>query len=171
MGVRGHGGCDDRGIGTTRFDGGRRLNRVPALLCVLVILLPLSGHCASDEAVQPSPLCPGADAWKEAHPEGSAQAIAQRDQARTFTDPDLRKQLQERFEVDQRARKEMIRAPGDRDVQRRVVSIDADNLAWLKKLAQDRGIPSAEQVGENGVKWAWALVQHADRDGVRSGHS
>jgi uncharacterized protein DUF6624 len=140
------------------------LNRGPALLCVWVLVLPLTGHCASDEAVLPSTVCPGAAAWKAAHPEDSADAIAQRDQARTFTDPDLRKQLQERFETDQRARREMIRAPSDRDVQRRVDSIDADNLAWLKKLVQDTGIPSAEQVGENGVKWAWALVQHADRD-------
>jgi hypothetical protein len=55
-------------------------------------------------------------------------------------------------------------APGDQEARRRVNDVDAQNLAWLKQLVKDQGIPTAEQVGESGVKWAWLLVQHADQD-------
>jgi uncharacterized protein DUF6624 len=90
--------------------------------------------------------------------------MAARDATRTFTDPDLRKELQERFAADQRARKDYLAAPHDPATTRRVDQLDAESLNWLKALVRDKGIPTAEQVGENGVKWAWLLVQHADRD-------
>jgi hypothetical protein len=108
--------------------------------------------------------CPGAAAWQHAHPEDALEALERRDEARTFTDPDLRAQLQQRFDADQRARRDLLAAPHDPDVARQVAALDAQNLDWLRKLVHDRGIPSAAQVGENGVRWAWLLVQHADRD-------
>jgi hypothetical protein len=111
----------------------------------------------------PSP-CPGATAWNEAHREQLPEAMAARDATRTVTDPDLRRELQERFAADQRARKDYLAAPRDPVVARRVDQLDVQNIDWLKALVRDRGIPTAEQVGENGVKWAWLLVQHADRD-------
>jgi len=111
----------------------------------------------------PSP-CPGADAWNEAHREQVPEAMAERDAARTVTDPDLRHELQQRFAADQRARKDYLAAPHDPALARRVSQLDAENLDWLKALIRDRSIPTAEQVGENGVRWAWLLVQHADRD-------
>jgi hypothetical protein len=43
-------------------------------------------------------------------------------------------------------------------------ALDAGNLAWLEKLLQDEGVPTAQQVGERGVNWTWLLVQHADRN-------
>jgi hypothetical protein len=90
--------------------------------------------------------------------------MAARDATRTVTDPDLRQELQERFAADQRARKDYLAAPHDPAVARRVDRLDAQNLDWLKALVRDRGIPTAAQVGENGLKWVWLLVQHADRD-------
>lgn len=115
-------------------------------------------------AATPSPPCPGAEAWKAAHPELSPEAMALRDAQRTYTDPELRKQLEDRFDEDQRARRQLLKFPRDQDVARRVENVDSQNLIWLRNLVRDRGIPTVQQVGEQGVQWAWLLVQHADRD-------
>jgi hypothetical protein len=122
------------------------------------------GFGAAASATSPPSPCPGATAWNEAHREQLPEAMAARDATRTFTDPDLRMELQERFVADQRARKDYLAAPNDPAVARRMDQFDAENLNWLKALVRDKGIPTAEQVGENGVKWVWLLVQHADRD-------
>ena len=140
------------------------MTRACVLMCFSLLVLSSEGHCDSNDADKPSPTCPGAAAWKEAHPEDSPEAMARRDEARTLTEPDLRKQLQARFDGDQRIRKQYLGAPHDPNVARRVDAEDTQNLRWLKKMVQDKGIPTAEQVGENGVKWTWLLVQHADRD-------
>jgi hypothetical protein len=133
-----------------------------SLACVSPCLSAFAqGHTDGD--APPSP-CPGAQAWKRAHPEDSLDALAHRDESRTFTDPELRQQLQRRFDADQSARKEYLAAPKDPELARKVAALDAQNLVWLKKLVHDRGIPTAAQVGENGVRWTWLLIQHADRD-------
>jgi hypothetical protein len=129
-----------------------------------VLLLSTMGFGAVSAATTPPFPCPGATSWNEAHREQLPEAMTARDAARTFTDPDLRQKLEERFAADQRARKDYLVAPHDPAVARRVEQLDAQNMDWLKALVRDRGIPTAEQVGENGVKWAWLLVQHADRD-------
>jgi hypothetical protein len=128
------------------------------------LLLSTTGLGAVNAATAPTPPCPGATSWNEAHPEQLPEAIAARDAARSIADPKLRQELQERFAADQRARKDYLAAPHDPAVARRVDQLDAQNLDWLKALVRDRGIPTAEQVGENGLKWAWLLIQHADRD-------
>jgi hypothetical protein len=140
------------------------MSRVRGLLPCVWLLLPVAAHSLDDDPASSSVACPGAVAWKQAHPYNSAEAIAQRDQARTFSKPQLRKELEERFNLDQSVRKELLQAPNDRTVLARVDSVDADNLAWLKKLFRGDGIPTADQVGEQGIKWVWLLVQHADRD-------
>jgi hypothetical protein len=148
---------DERIEARTRTAGAR-------LSIYAALALSTMGLGAVDAANPPSP-CPGAAAWNEAHREQLPEAMAARDATRTVTDPDLRKELQERFAADQRARKDYyLAAPHDPAVARRIDQLDAENLDWLKALVRDKGIPPAEQVGENGVKWAWLLVQHADRD-------
>jgi hypothetical protein len=107
---------------------------------------------------------PGAAAWREAHRNQLPAALAQRDQVRTFSAPELRAELQRRFEADQRERQQLIADPRNRDVGNRVQRMDSENLVWLKNLVKDNGIPTVAQVGESGVHWTWLLVQHADDD-------
>jgi hypothetical protein len=108
------------------------------------------------------PACPGAAAWQAAHPAEAPSAIDQRDAARHFTEPEIRRELQDRFEADQRARRAYIKSPHDSNLNLAVERLDADNQTWLKELVRDKGVPTAAQVGENGVKWAWVIVQHAN---------
>src|ERR1700682_772286 len=148
----GQGGSDDRSSATRRWCRSYFLTRACVLMCVSLLVLSGEGHCDSNDAGKPPRPCPGAAAWNDAHPEDSPEAMARRDQARTLTEPDLRKQLQERFDADQKIRKQYLGAPHDLNVTRKVDAVDTRNLGWLKKLVQDKGIPTAEQIGESGVK-------------------
>jgi hypothetical protein len=138
--------------------------RAPGALRVSVASLVLCwlGWGAADAASLQS-TCPGAAAWNEAHREQLPEAMAARDATRTFTDPNLRKELEERFAADQQARKEYLAAPHNPTFVNRMVELDAKNLMFLKALVRDKGIPTVDQVGENGVRWTWLLVQHASR--------
>jgi hypothetical protein len=136
------------------------VGRVAALCAVSV--LPTLGLGAADAANLQS-TCPGAAAWNEAHQDQLPEAMAARDAIRTFTDSDLRKELQERFAADQQARREYLAAPHNPAFVNRMVELDAKNLMWLKSLVRDKGIPTVDQVGESGVRWTWLLVQHASR--------
>jgi len=130
-----------------------------------VSLLLLSGaQCRAAPGSEASTSCPGANAWRESHRDQLPSSLAQRDQARTFTAPDLRSELERRFEADQRERQKLVASPQDREARNTVQRLDADNLLWLKKLLKDNGIPTVAQVGESGVHWTWLLVQHADDD-------
>jgi hypothetical protein len=113
---------------------------------------------------EPSMSCPGAAAWRDAHRDQLPAALAQRDQTRIFSAPELRADLQRRFDADQRERQKLLANPRDRDVVSQVQRMDTDNLSWLKTLVKDNGIPTVAQVGESGVLWTWLLVQHADDD-------
>jgi hypothetical protein len=127
----------------------------------LLLLLAWLTSAAAARAETP---CPGAEAWREAHSRELPAALAQRDQARTFSAPDLRADLERRFEADQRERRQLVANSQDRGARGRVVQMDMENLAWLKKLMKENGIPTVAQVGESGVHWTWLLVQHADGD-------
>lgn len=127
------------------------------------LLLPAWQIAAAGSRAAPAP-CPGAAAWREAHRDQLPAALAQRDQARTFNAPDLRAELERRFEEDQRERQKLVVNPQDRAVRNLVQHMDSENLLWLKKLLKDNGIPTVSQVGESGVHWTWVLVQHADED-------
>jgi hypothetical protein len=71
---------------------------------------------------------------------------------------ELRAELLRRAEQDQAARR-----PRETDWES-VRSVDADNLAWLKKVVAEVGWPCRSMVGEDGAHAAWLLAQHADRD-------
>ena len=108
--------------------------------------------------------CPGAKAWYAAHPNETDEALAKRDAARTFTDPQLRAELAERAARDQKARLAVLKAARkDWGPRRDLAAVDEDNLKWLFELVRTKGFPTAAQVGEQGVRDAWLLALHADR--------
>lgn len=131
----------------------------------IVAILSLLGACLAPaaHAEDTQPACPGATAWKEAHPEERDRALTQRDAARTFSDPDLRRELADRVERDQVARRALLASPHNPNLMRRVVQIDTDDIAWLSGLVHSKGFPTVAQVGERGVRDTWLLAQHADQ--------
>ena len=131
---------------------------LPALLCAA---LAGPAHTA-DEGAQAASPCPGAEAWSVAHPQESDAAMAERDAARSFTEPALRAELAERFAKDQQARIAWLADLSSRGLQRAVVLMDEANVRWLFDLVRTKGFPTAAQVGEAGVRHGWVLLQHAD---------
>jgi hypothetical protein len=108
--------------------------------------------------------CPGVAAWYAAHPNETDEALAKRDAARSFTDPQLRAELAQRAARVQGARLAMVKAARkDWGPRREVAAIDDENVKWLFELVRTKGFPTAAQVGEQGVHDAWLLALHADR--------
>ena len=137
--------------------------------CFMPALLGLSlawtsaGARAAGHPDELAAQCPGAGAWFSAHPQDDYPALVKRDAARSFSAPQLRSELAERFERDQAARKAMLAAPHNLRVAGRVAEVDRDNVMWLWKRVRTLGFPDVEQVGEIGVHHAWLLAQHADK--------
>lgn len=50
------------------------------------------------------------------------------------------------------------------DIIKRMMEVDADILKGLKQLVADRGYPTRTQVGDEGMRAFWLLVQHAASD-------
>lgn len=46
----------------------------------------------------------------------------------------------------------------------RMTTVDSGNVAWLRSQVRRSGVPTAAQVGREGMEALWLLVQHADRD-------
>lgn len=119
---------------------------------------------APDTAAAIAAKCPGVTAWYAAHPNETGEALARRDAARTFSDPQLRAELAARAARDQAARLAMANAARkDWGPKREVAAIDEENVKWLFELVRTKGFPTVAQVGEQGVKDAWLLALHADR--------
>ena len=112
---------------------------------------------------------------------GSAGTVtAERDGAQfAMTDEELRLALADLKERDQAARFAMVEAmqageqmPGGgvkftEEGAKTIVAvqeIDAESLAFLKRVVEARGWPRVSEVGEEGARAAWLLVQHADSD-------
>jgi hypothetical protein len=75
---------------------------------------------------------------------------------------DLRAELLRRQKIDQAARRGVDRGPPERAA--RLLEVDADNTAWLKRVIETVGWPGCSLVGDDGAHAAWLLAQHADRD-------
>lgn len=123
---------------------------------------------AQDDAIKAQ--CPAAAAWRakqqRSHPEQSEQAKASADAASKPTRPAMRAELFRRMAQDQQARDAMT-AAGGKPTRKQVeaaMSVDGDNLAWLKPKVLAHGFPTVAEVGFEGVNAAWLLIQHADRD-------
>jgi len=78
------------------------------------------------------------------------------------TTDDLRDELLRRAELDQSARSSLDEA--DEQLAARLLDIDAENTAWLKRVVRQRGWPTRSLVGDAAAHAAWLLAQHADRD-------
>src|SRR5579863_5188167 len=132
-----------------------------AKLLFLFLIFPAAGYCDDDHAGDPTPTCPGAVEWIKSHPTRTFEEMKHADEARKFTDEGLRRQLQERVEADQRARKAFLAAPNNQFLVRNIVQVDAANVTWMRQLTRGYRLPSTAQVGETGVYWMWLLVLHA----------
>jgi hypothetical protein len=87
------------------------------------------------------------------------------DTAKPKQDDALRKELLRMVEVDQAARKEVIKAaPGESPAFHKMLDIDRKNTARLKEIVDKHGWPGKSLVGADGAHAAWLLVQHADLD-------
>lgn len=87
------------------------------------------------------------------------------------TEPALRRELLDRKEVDQAARKAFVEllsagkpfGPEHAAVET-MAAVDAANRDWLKGVVERYGWPGRTLVGTDGASAAWLLVQHADAD-------
>lgn len=146
---------------------------------VYLALLLASGsvHAAQDAQEQAiEAACPGVAKWQAAqrvgHADQTEAAIAARDAARTFSAPELRRQLLQRVQADQQVREASLAASQGADpdgaaaraTYKHAYEVDGDNLAWLKDQVAKSGFPTVAEVGEQGMSAAFLLVQHADRD-------
>ena len=140
------------------------MNRAINLLFLLLLIFPAVGCCDDVHAADPMPACSGAVEWTKSHPTRSFEEMKHADEARKFTDVGLRRELQERAEADQRARKAFLAAPNNQFLIRNIVEVDAANLVWMRWLTRSDHLPTTAQVGETGVYWMWLLVFHATRN-------
>ena len=102
--------------------------------------------------------CPGAARWERTHGhQGGAPA--------KVSEPSLRAELLRREALDQKVRNNDLSTAAAREAARRV---DANNLAWIKRLITGHGFPHVSEVGRNGVDAAWILVQHASDHAFQS---
>jgi hypothetical protein len=84
--------------------------------------------------------------------------------------PELRLELLQRMEADQKIRKEVNRrlANGENLVAvstklgNRMARVDRKNWTWLSRQVRKHGWLGKSLVGEDGARAAWLLVQHAD---------
>jgi len=124
------------------------MNALFALTIVVLLTLRTSSILAGDEGRPLATTCPGAAAWRQAHREQLPAQMELRDQTRSFTMPDLRRQLKQRTDDDQRERRALLANPHDLDLRRRVQSLDAHNIRWLQELSKDTGVPTVTHARE-----------------------
>ena len=90
-------------------------------------------------------------------------------------EPELRRELLERMDTDQKARTALIKwnkqHPDSVGAELKsqyekagIIKADKENTAWLKEVVEKYGWPTKTMVGRDGANAAWLLVQHADAD-------
>jgi hypothetical protein len=92
-------------------------------------------------------------------------------------DENLRAELVQRADEDQKARRQLLdlqARAGSKDAEaarkevesaaKKMQEIDTRNTAWLKGVVDKHGWPGKSLVGTDGAQKAWLLVQHADQD-------
>ncbi len=111
---------------------------------------------AQDDAIRTH--CPGAQAWMDRMAALSGRQAAPSD---VVSDPRLRDALRDHFKADAEARQAWIAAQGARPAAEHMNGVDRENLAWMKTRFAN-GLPTAAQVGREGLNDAFVMVQHAD---------
>lgn len=84
--------------------------------------------------------------------------------------PELRQELLQRMEADQKIRKEVNRRLADGEnlvavsakLGNKMARVDRKNWTWLSRQVRQHGWLGKSLVGEDGARAAWLLVQHAD---------
>jgi hypothetical protein len=156
--VRGSGGLTLLNRRASRMSHPKR----NSIFAAAIAGLSLSAAQAGDS--RPVETCPGAISWEREHQKVGKAARARGDQNQTISEAALLEDLRMRVEKDQTARKRWLADQNSEDLAGAVESMDAENLAWLRKLISEKGFPTAAQVGNEGVHFAWILLQHADQD-------
>lgn len=113
---------------------------------------------AQDAAIRAQ--CPNAQAWMDRMEAAHANRKVA---AENGSDAHLRDELHAHHEADAAVRREWIEAQGAKPQMARMLAVDRDNLAWMKRRFA-KGFPTVAQVGTGGVQEAFILVQHADGD-------
>ena len=75
----------------------------------------------------------------------------------------LSTELLERGECDQEVRRN-ISHPASKIEIEAMRMVDADNISWFRGVIAKYGWPGTDQVGEDGARAAWLIVQHAPLD-------
>ncbi len=138
--------------------------RAAALITVLLVTpsaFAKDAPAAPKSLQDPTASCPGAAAWAKkqvTNLSGATQSEA------APTRPDLKGELKTMVGHDQEARSALIADPTNTSKQSALVRIDAENLTRLKVIVADFGFPTRAMVGQEGVRDAWLLTQHADAD-------
>ena len=87
--------------------------------------------------------------------------------------PEVRNQLEERVQEDQKIRREFIEATREvkdgkvvipTELASKMTKTDQANTAWLKSVVEKHGWLGRSLVGVKGAHNAWLLIQHADKD-------
>lgn len=119
-----------------------------------------------------------------AHGQEPKQGVQDNDDFHQFKEPELAKELTDRFQSDQAVRQEFIDftvkhklfenvnlATLDRKIAAEYTAVieklqseDRKNLRWLKDVVSRHGWPGKSLVGSKSAHFAWLLVQHADSD-------
>lgn len=73
----------------------------------------------------------------------------------------LRDELLERVEKEQKLRLEFIEHPDDVQLMMRMIEGDAQNTIWLDEVIKQYGWPGKSLVGEDGARAAFLLAQHS----------
>ena len=148
-----------------------QMNRQASLMtyrqCLAFLAAVVGGFSCSAEragATQPDEACPGAISWEREHQNGVNAARKGGDRNPAISEAALLEDLRLRVEKDQAARKRWLADQNSAELADVVESIDTENVAWLRKLISEKGFPTAAQVGNEGVHYAWVLLQHADQD-------
>lgn len=126
---------------------------------LIASLVVASGHSKANSVIDEA--CPGAAEWRKSH------ALTPTDNFQTTSKPELREKLLLLAEKGQRVRAQNMSVF---DSSRRFQSaedmrtIDEENYREVKRMIDETGFPSEDEIGKDGVFAAWLIVQHAAND-------
>lgn len=84
--------------------------------------------------------------------------------AQDCTPSSLQRELLQRKEADQTARKTLAVSSQSEEALNETLRIDAENTTYMRAVLEKCGWPRKSAVGEQAAKAAWLLTQHADMD-------
>lgn len=135
-----------------------RRSRMGLVLTSLLAAAPLAMARGDFDEAALFKACPGVAAfYSKQSAEKEQVPVMATDKARQAT-------LLERVAEDQALRDVLIRDMSNAESVSKVNEVDARNLTWLKADIEQHGFPTRAEVGDDGMRAAWLLIQHADSD-------